>query len=311
MPERSVSSWKYTRLAYTLVVLAWCLFAVLTLTAPEEAGTRYHMSELNLGLLRLTVIVPIHLVWLIAVRGAAAFKGYAQAIKGSRESDGINQIANGLLWTLATLVAQSVVGSIEPFFVHSTIAGSIIVLHDHLPAYMGLVGFMLLYIGSHQLRNVAQFTTWTRSTVWTLVGFIAFSVVFVLEFATSTASSATMASRNSTSFIPLGILLFTLVLPYLAAWFMGILASVNIYKFSRSVKGILYRRALSNLVRGIVGIVAFAIAVQLITFSDQFLSNISIGFLLIVVYALIALYAVGFVFIWMGARQLERLEAPE
>jgi hypothetical protein len=312
MSDRPLTSWKYSRWAYVAVVVSWTIYAALTLFAPAAANTRYHMSTMDLVLLRLTVIVPIHLVWLVAVRGAVAFKSYAEIIKGSPEADEINQIANGLLWTIAYLVSISLVGSIEPLFYHTHFFNAAIILRDHIPPLIALVGFLKLYFGSHKLRTVANFTTWTRSTVIVLIAFGLFVASFVLEFAsTPVNSTALTVTRNSTSLLPLGLLLFTLVMPYVIGWFMGVLASINILKFSHSVKGILYRKALGNLVRGIATIVIFAIAIQLTTFADRFLTNLSIGLVLVVVYGLIALYALGFVFIWMGAKQLERLEGTE
>jgi hypothetical protein len=309
MSEHPLTGWKYGRWAYAAVVISWCIYAGLTLFAPDAASVRYHMSPLDLALLRLTIIIPIHLVWLIAVRGAVAFKSYAEVIKGSPEAHDINQIANGLLWTIAYLVSISLVGSIEPLFYHTHYFNLAIVLRDHIPPFIGLIGFYMLYRGSHRLRNVAKFTTWTYSTFAVAIAFAFFAALFVHEFAsTGAATSMSTETRNSTSIVPLGILLFTLVMPYIIAWFMGILASINILKFSRSVKGILYRRALRNLVKGIGAIVVFGIAVQLTTFSDRFLANLSIGLVLVIVYGFIALYALGFVFIWFGAKQLERLE---
>ena len=94
--------------------------------------------------------------------------------------------------------------------------------------------------------------------------------------------------------LPIRVLLITLILPYLISWFVGILAAINVFRFSQTIDGILYRRALRSLVWGIVTLTLFAMAVQMTTFADKFLVNLSLGALLLIVYVFVVFYAPGF-----------------
>ena len=312
MPEKP-TTWKYELPALGFVFGAWLLYAALSLLSPVTGGAKYHMTSDDFQLLRLTIIIPTLIIWMLAVRGAIAFKNYASLITGGQEHKGVNLMADGLLWLVAYLIVSALLSALDPFVTSHAIANSFIVIRDHIPPLFGLVGFLLLYYGSNQLKSVAKFQTWTWTwdTMLIMALFAIFAIGFVLDFSSTAVMPATGAMVTSTSIVPLKVLLFTLVLPYLIAWFVGILAAINIYRYSQNVSGILYRRALRSLVWGIVTVVLFASAVQLTNFADRFLSSLSLGALLAIVYIFIIFYALGFVFIWMGAKQLKRLEALE
>ena len=80
------STWKYHIHAYILVVLCWIAYAALSLAMPLSTAASYHLTALQMALLRLTIIIPILVIWLVAIRGAVAFKHYASLIKGGIES---------------------------------------------------------------------------------------------------------------------------------------------------------------------------------------------------------------------------------
>lgn len=309
--SESFSNWKYRPLAYALVILAWLAYAALTWLAPTTANARYHITPLELDLLRLTIMLPTVIIWLIATSGAVAFKSYARMITGAPESSGLNLVADGLLFLVAWQVMSSLMSSLEGISVGSRAYDLIVILHDHIPPYLTLIGFLLIYVGSHRMKAVAKFTTWTTITFWVMAAFALFVIAFVLEFTHATTMTGAGAPITSTSLISSNVLLFSLILPHLLSWFFGILAAINIYKFSRSVKGVIYRSALNWLVRGTATVIAFASIDQVITFSDRFIATLNLATILAVLYAFIFIYALGFVFIWMGAKQLKRLEALE
>jgi hypothetical protein len=300
--------WKHARLALGVVTACWAFYTLLSFFAPPSANAHLKLSPTALFLLRLTIIIPLYFIWTTAARGASNFKRYALLVHGGAEGRAINDIANGLLWTLAYLIMLSLGGSLLQFFVQWRYFDVLVVLRDHLPVVAALIGFFLLYRGSDGLRHTAQFTTWTPSTFIMLAGFAAFSIGFVLAFTLAVPDSPT---RTSMDIMPRGLLLTTQIMPYLAAWFMGILAGVNIAKFAANVKGVLYRRALRNVVLGIWGVVVFSVILQALTLASRYLLNWSVAGVILLVYALMAFYSFGFILINSGAKSLTRLEVPE
>jgi hypothetical protein len=305
----SPTKWKYARLAYIIVVTSWSLYAVLTLFAPSAANAHYHLSEPALIALKLTVIIPIHLIWLMAVRGAVAFKNYSIMIRGGRESGAVNLIADGLLWTLGYLVLTTVIGSIAPYLVDKRYYDTFVVIRDHLAPLASVIAFVLIYRGSDRLRETADFTTWTRNTTWLVPAYGVFAYLFVLQFVATPADSGQLAARSSTSIVGHEILLFTLIVPLLAAWFIGLVAAINITKYAHVVKGVIYRQALRDLARGVLTVIAFSIVIQLISFGARYFASYKLSTVLGIVYLLILLYGLGFVFVRSGARKLALIEA--
>jgi hypothetical protein len=308
MTTAQTKAWPSAKLTYLLVVSSWVIYAVLTLLAPQAVSTSYKLNELQLILLRLTVIVPIHLIWLIAAHGAVTLKKYAQMIQGAKEAAGINHLADGLLWTLAYLIASSLLSAIVPFYINLPGYDALVVLRDHLAPAMSLVAFWLLFLGSQELKAVAKFDTWAGPTMWAVAGFAIIAFVLVLEFATAPVVAQSQADLTSVSIVNHGVLIYTLILPYIAAWFLGVLACVNITKYSHRVGGVIYRRALRDVVIGICLVIALAVIIQLLSFASKFLLSLAVLPLLVVVYLLLFIYGLGFVFIRAGAKRLASIE---
>jgi hypothetical protein len=311
MSGKSTPTWKFARYAYFFIVACWVVYAALSIFAPNIANQRYNLSQPALLLLRLTIIVPIHLIWLMAAHGAVAFKNYALSIDGGRESEAINLIANGLLWTIGYLVINAVVGAVAPYFASSPTYDQIIVFRDHIAPIASLIAFVLIYQGSHRLRDIAKFETWTRETAWIMVVYSLFAFIFVLQFASTPILEGHVAGRTSTSIVPHSILLFTMIVPLLCSWFFGIVATINITKYARNVKGVLYRQALQDLVKGLWLVIGFLIVIQMLTFAAKYFASLNLGTILGIVYLLLVLYGVGFLFVRSGARKLVRFEVTQ
>ena len=59
-------------------------------------------------------------------------------------------------------------------------------------------------------------------------------------------------------------MIVSVIIPYLYAWFIGLLAAYEILQFSVNTPGLLYRRALLYLVTGLVAVIVSSIALQYI-----------------------------------------------
>lgn len=309
MNSVSIPTWRHVRLYNVALAICWLIYAAVTLANPTQRNP-YHLTELQTILLNLTIIIPLGVIWYIALRGATAFKNYATMVHDAKEAPGLNAIANGLLMAVAYLVVIALAGAAVQVFTGSRFANAVILLRDHLPALIGLVSFVYLYIGGQQLAGIAGFDTWDRRTLLIISGYMLFAILFVLAF-THAEVPPPSSTRSSLAIVPHSVLLFTLILPYLTSWFLGILASVNIARYASRVKGLLYRQALVNLVRGIISVISFGILLQLLGFSTRYLTGLSLGKIILILYAIIILYGLGFIFIRSGAKMLSRIEVVQ
>lgn len=308
MIESPRMSWKYKPLAYTTVTVAWVAYAVLTLLAPEAANTNYHLSLLSLFLLRLTIIVPVHLIWLLALYGTISLRDYAGTIIGSPESRGLTRISSGLIWLLAGFILSPLLAAIMPFVPTGTSHDLLIIVRDHLLALLSLTGFIAIYRGAHELKNNQGLTTWSTPVTLSLLPYAIFSAIFAREFHQAAATPTKLVSRTSASIMPESILIFTLVFPYLSSWLLGILGCISILKYAHGIKGVIYRRGLQQVSIGISLVVVFSISSQILALLARFIIDFELLPLLGIIYVLLCLYGGGFIFIRSGAKKLRRIE---
>lgn len=306
MSAVTIPSWRHVRLSNIILLICWVSYVVLTVATPIRRNP-YHISHAAALLIDLTIFILVGIIWYVAMRGATSFKNYANIVHGAKEAPGLNAIANGLIWAATYLVVISVTGAVVQYFATSNFSDTLAILRDHLTVLVVLVAFIYLYVGSQRLAYIAKFDTWDRKTMLIIAVYMLFAIAFVIAFTHATVPPPG-SSRNSLSILPHNILLFSLILPYLIAWFLGILACVNISRYAIRSRGILYRQALVNLVRGIITVIAFGIILQLLTFSVRFLTSLSLSSILAIIYAIIILYGLGFLFIRSGAKMLSRIE---
>jgi hypothetical protein len=310
MIPRIPTQWRYARASYMILGLCCVAYILLNLFSPNSTASRlYHLSTLQLGLLQLTVVVPMIIIWAIALWGAVAVKSYAIIIRDTPESRGLSLIADGLLWLLIYLLTLSLSGTILPYFAHSPWINALAVIRNHLPVISSLLGFGLLCLGTYRLQHSAPFPVWTKTTAVLFSGLGLLAGLFAWLYLTTEMPPPT--NGIPIYGLPKQVLLFTLVMPYCWAWLLGLLAAGNLIKYSRRVKGVLYRKALRDLAWGAASAVTMVVSVQFITLSSRFLTKLQLGYLLLTVYGLLAICAMGFLFIRSGARKLTRIEAVQ
>jgi len=302
------SNWMYTRLTYYLVFVGWAFYAILSFLSPVSGINGSRLPFDDIFFVRGTVMLIILAIMLLAARGATAFKSYAVMIKGSKEATAIDLIANGLLLTLSYFLISTVFGALIPFYVKSPGYDALVVIRDHIPAAISLGAYFLLYRGSDQLRKVANFETWTKGSAFIMFIFMIFAYIFVLSFTKFQTPPPNVGQATALTVLPLNVLLFTLILPFLLAWFLGILATINIFKFSNSVQGKLYRLALKDLIKGLWFVIVLSMLIQFLSLSYKYLLTLKLGALLTIIYVLLILYGVGFMFVRAGAKRLSMLE---
>jgi hypothetical protein len=303
LPRRS---WMVT--GYTLVVLAWVAYALLSFYSPANIESTYHISTLERVLLQTSVALPILLIWLIAIRGAMTFKRYANLLVKDVEAPAMNWIANGLLWLVVYIILLAMVGVLPAYYAHSSQLGTVIETKNHLPLLAALTGFVWLFLGSRRLHQVTSFSVQTPRTRWLLIGLSGAAALFAVTFLSTYDAVTHLPSQIPTYTFSPTVLLFTLVLPYIAAWLLGLLASLNIHYYAQKVSGTLYRQALRDLVHGIIGVTAFISFLQLLLLMAPAIVSLGLGSFLLLLYSLLVLYGAGFWLVSQGAQRLARIE---
>lgn len=301
-------TWKYTRIAYVVPVLAWLAYTILLFAAPNANPDPYKFGLTALNLIRISFTFPILIIWLVGVWAVIRFKNYALIIEGSPEANGFRRIADGLAWLLGYLITLFSLGRVAPLLHDGTLINIAVFVKNHLPVYILLVSSVYLYLGSVSLLRSSRTTPPGRRTTVAWILYLIFAGVFATLFALYPPSNQTLTGNLPSFAVSPNVLMFSLVLPSLVAWGLALVASVNLASHALVVKGVIYRRALHRLVAGICASVLFAILVEVLVLDASHLRNLGAASILLLIYAILVAYGVGAVLIARSARHLTFIE---
>jgi hypothetical protein len=289
---------------FQMVLGLWLLYAGLTMFAPS--ANTYHLSWLQLRLVQLTIVLPILVIWLTAIYGAVRFMQYAQLIRKSADGQALRQLTEGLILLAFSFVIQGVLGLLPRYLAGQDGVWPLVFIYNHLPMVLSIVSLWYIYKGSVALSDLVGAKINSRQVQFAIVPFVLLALVFAWYFY---AHLATVTINGIPNFaLPGKWPFFTLALPYLAAWILGLLAILNITNYIVVVKGPIYKLALRYLAAGIMAVLTFSIFSQFITLSSSFFAHLSLMPILLIIYLILLFYALGFVLIAIGARKLTRIE---
>lgn len=311
--ETSVTSHRIGLRYYAIVVIGWLVYAALTIKAPSGAGVRhYHISSFQLTVIQTTIIVPVLVIWLIATYGAARLRRYADIIAGSADGGAIRMIALGTFMLLLYLITSGLVGALPAYFVDSRWLHVMVALKNYLPMVVAFIAFAYAYIGSLRLMRLVKLPVWDSKRLWgLLIPYTIFAGLFTWAFYANTSLHAPGPNGIPPFALSSTILLFSYVIPYLVMWFIGCISVVNIWRYAKTVRGSIYRSTLVDLTKGLSFVLLFTIIVELLIVSGPFLAKLNLTPLLLLIYVILILDAIGYLFIARGARKMTKIEVVQ
>ncbi len=300
------------------VLISYGIFALiyigLALLDPIEQSqlARLQITRLQANLLLITIIAPLLSIWLAAFYGYARFKDYAEHIHGTRDGDAFSYIANGLGVLALSLPVTSIVSSIFNYFgdKNPDLIPSFTIISNYFAIGFAFVAFMIIYRGAKSLSRVvsarkAKFPRYIRYYVF----LAALSLLYIyLTFTNPIRHQPNKENQEAIYYLPDWLILFTVVIPYIIIWLIGLRAFLYIKYYQRRVKGELYKKSLKQLSFGLGGVVVISIVLQYLTAFTSVFDALSLQPLLATIYLLLVVYAVGFILIALGAKKLKKIE---
>lgn len=285
----------------------------LTLSIPPDVSVlrRYNLEPSQILLLKLIVTLPLIAIWLLALYGFVTVYRYASSIRKHKDGNAFLSISTGLGVLAFGLPLQSIsvsfldyMGRTRPAFEPAST-----IISNYIALGIILTSFYILHKGALQLnQNLKVKEPSTRSLQWQVV-FGLFSLLYVyLVFHNPARSHPTEQVAQAAYYLPDWLIFTTVVLPYIAVWYLGIQSAYNIYLYQQRVKGILYKQALRFIASGIVGVVAASMLVRFIASQTTYLSSIGLRAVLLLIYMLLISVSIGYIFIASGARRLHKME---
>jgi len=293
---------------YILLSVIFLLLAAV-LPANKQVSQLYHLSSFQYHLLFFLVILPLLLLSFLAIYAYAMLHNYANSIEKTPEGHDFKLLAGGCRWLAWGLLIPAIIeiildsiANVRPGF-HAVA----VTVTNYLYLLVPLVAFSLISSGSHGLlsRTKKQLSIANAKSlimVFVLIG-VAYSLLIFRHF-----MGISIGSTNNPYYLPLWLMLITMVIPYLYAWFIGLLAVYEIILFSRQSRGVLYQQALQQVAYGLVIVIASSIALQyvssIVPSTGHLVLNTSLG----AMYAIRLAAVVGYILIARGAIHMKKIE---
>lgn len=292
--------------AFVSFVILAIIYASINLIAapPRTTLQRYHISSSSLRLLDSTVVLPMVAIWFVGLYGYQKLNAYAKYVQGNEEGSALRSLTRGISLLAFWLPVSSTFSSVLSFITthHHAFLPVSTITTNYLSMLFPLAAFFYINRGSRKLSELSH----SRPSQTGIHGMAAILIAAGVLYGYFVANA-----RNHIGLLyhmPLVLVLCTLVMPYIFSWYLGLLATYDMHTYTQHVEGVIFRKSWNALAFGMVWIILFSIAVQYITTVSSKFSDLSLGWILAMIYTLIPILALGYIFVAIGAKRLTKIE---
>lgn len=303
-------------LRYKKLTAVYALFSLIyllqtSLTKPsKDVLEKYHISSAQVVALSLTITIPYLVIWFIGLVGYLRFKSYTDRIAPTKDGRAFKTMGQGILLLTLWLPLSAVLGAAvtQYYTVHHDATALMVNINNYFNIIILLPAFILLAQGSARLLPLVRRRNIGIPTKWGLISVVFAAVYTFLVFHDPARQFPTHNVKAAGYYLPDWAILLTIVVPRLIMWFLGAQAVYNLSVYYSNIKGTLYRSALEDLAKGIGVVVLTAIILRCLQSLSVTLGRLSIALLLLIIYALLAVIAAGYILIAQGAKRLQLIE---
>lgn len=293
---------------WTFALLMLC-YILLSFTLPTDPQSleKYQLTQNGARLLTLTFVAPLVIIYTAAFYGFMRFNDYAEKVRKTKEGPHFQKLAIGLMIFAFSLPIQSIIGSLFNYVKHSNegLVPIITLFREYILLVFAFAAVFMIAKGAEGLFDTLRKSK--KKTIpsnYALIG----TIIIASVYSWLVATESSRAIAEPAHYLPVWLIILTLAIPYVFVWCIGIRAAWQLHQYQNGVNGIIYRRAFDYLSKGVGVIIALSIFLQLITTLSEQLNRLSLAPLLLVIYFLVALYAVGYGFVARGAKKLKQIE---
>jgi hypothetical protein len=296
---------------YFLALFLWSIFYIVGTVAAPLSPNRFNITPSKTHFLQITIALPVVVIWFIALSGAARFKEYANSINKYKDGKAMDEFANGLLLLVFSVISSGLSAILRPWAIKDGWLQGFTIVFNLVQVILALVAFFVMFRGSEKLLRVISKKRRNVLRDWLpvilamiLISAIYISVLFNYQYRNSTPDPLKFSSYYMSDVV----LLLTIVIPTIIGWALGLKAARNMIIYRREIKGNIYQGALFRTALGVAIVVCTAVIFQLLSGLAAYLSKAGLQAILLIVYALILLYSIGFVVIASGTKKLCAIE---
>lgn len=284
------------------------LYVILAFALPVDPAVlaRYEISSLQAKLLSLTTVIPVVLIYLTALYGFVRVRDYANKIRGTHEGPAFDLIAKGLLLLVFGLPIRSIITSITSYIKHAQpdLLPIFTIFRQYISVILAIVAVVLLARGARRLYDTLKRPVFKHPSI--IMSLIPIALASIYTWLIT--SQAQSSPGGEPYYVPVWVVVLTIAIPYVFVWCTGLWAAIYLYRYQFAVKGVIYKRAIDLIAKGIAVIMLISVLIQFLTTLSGLLNRLDLTPLLGVIYLLLACYVVGYGFLASGAKKLKRIE---
>lgn len=299
--------------AYLLFVFLAIVYLTLVFVLPPNANAieRYNISESQIRIIGLALAAPYSLIWFIAFFGSARLRSYAELIKHSQDGKSILHISDGLLVLAIGLPIAAITGNLLSYVGRTStdLLPLTVIVGNYIEIMIGLLAMTLIYRGALGLAKMVDPTAETSPSHIVTIGITLIGISFAgFSLSNPARQFPTGGAGTAAYYLPDILIAVTIIVPLLYTWYKGLQSAYYVEKFRRHVRGHIYRSALGYLASGIAFVVLARIALRYLASLNTIVNTWALHYLLIILYCLLILIAVGFGLVAKGSKKLKQLE---
>lgn len=285
------------------------ILLILLLPANRATMHAYGFSSLEYRVVLFAVSLPVMVVWLAAFIGYAHLKQYAGIMSKTNEGAYFDRLATGCSWLAWSLPVSAIVSLTLGAATNQwpSFYPKAVIMSNYLNLILPLVAFSIIGEASRGLINYAKVRLSLANTRSVIVLFLLIGVFYCyLTFKHFNLTS--LASSSNSYYLPVWLLVVSVIIPYLYAWFSGILAAYEINLFNQQANGVIYRKALRLLVAGLLIIIISFIAIQYLNSLHPDIGRLALNYQMALILSFRVISGIGFALMTIGALQLKKIE---
>ena len=295
---------KSSALTWYIVLLIVGVLLALVLPTYSSLLKVLNITASDYRLAIFSLILPFAIIWFSAFYAYDKLQQYAHKLHQAREGKAFQKIADGvrvLAWGLVIPILISLI--LTAISARNTgFRTAQIIIDNYLMLLVPLIGFTLIGGGTRSLNVLVRARPGLVSTRLMVFSFIAIGVLFSY-FVIHDSDGGTNPYRLS-----LWLLIFTIIVPYLYAWLIGLISTYELWLYAQKTQGMIYKQALGQVAGGLAITIIGSICWQYLSSIFEAESKASFSAVFIIFYVLLFIQAVGYGLMAFGARRLKRIE---
>ncbi len=302
------------RILVILYAPAAILYLLLSFKYPTDPATiaLRHLSLAEARTIAISFAAVMIAIWGLAIYASWKLREYSQSIKDYKDGKAFMYVAYGLQLLAVYLPLRSLMKISLNYLAHlhpslSTASYVIITLINVL---VPLAVYLLISVGGYALSNLVRGKIPNRHMYYLIAVFCIISAVYcyaVFSPQTRLTPADWLITIDYKINYPLRI--FTIAVPNLFMWAIGLIATYHIYLYQKRVKGVFYRDSLRPLSLGLALEILASIVGQFVTAIAANIRHFPTDIMLAIVIAILSLTAAAYLLMIKGVRKLNMFES--